>query len=113
MISFSKAFPYTILNTQTNGPICKSGLQYEDMVSFLIAAPAVLPEAITIQVNSLPDGSGVWSTLQDDTPADIAGPLAGKVRFYPQLAGAPAFRLVAGGAVAADRVFTISGPWTL
>lgn len=112
-ISFDKSFPYTILNGQTNGPACLSGLQYEDMVSILIEAPAVLAETTTIQINSKSDGTGVWSTLQDDTPVDIAGPIAGKSRFYPQLVGSPAFRLVASGAVAADRVFTISGPWTI
>lgn len=109
--SFNKVFPYSILNGQTNGPVCSSLTYYEDMIALLVQPPAVLAETITFQVNSKSDGSGVWSTLQDDTPSDIPGPVAGKARFYYQLAAAPAWRMVASGNVAAQRDFIISGQW--
>lgn len=111
-ISSDKSFGYTIPSGTTNGPLCSSVLLYQDMVSMLIAAPLVLPETLTIDINSQADGTGVWSRLQDDAAVDLTGPTAGKARFYPQLVGAPAFRLVASGAVAADRVFRISGQFT-
>jgi hypothetical protein len=44
--------------------------------------------------------------------ANIAGPAAGKARVYTYLVNAVCFRLVASGAVAADRVHQITGQWT-
>lgn len=111
-VSFVKSFPYTIASGSTNGPVCNSIQTYEDMVALVLMAPAVIIETTTIQTNDKPDGTGTWRTLQDDTPNDIAGPAAGKSRFYPQLVNVSAWRLVASGAVAADRVFTVSGQWT-
>lgn len=112
-VSFVKSYPYTIALGQSNGPAVLSGIVYEDASGMLISAPAVLAEGITIQVNSAKDGTGIWSTLQDDVPADKPGPTAGKARFYPELINAAAFRLVASAGVAADRVFTLHMQWTV
>lgn len=109
--SFNKNWQATILNTGTFTRWI-SCAEFEDMVALLIEAPATLPETITFQVNTARDGSGTTTVLQDDTPADLAGPTAGKARFYNQLLHAISFRLLANGAVAADRVFTFSGQWT-
>lgn len=71
----------------------------------MIIAPAGA-EATTIQV--APKKGGTYAALQlGDTPADAAGPAAGKARVYYELAFAGSFKLVAGGAVGATRTFKV------
>lgn len=102
----------TISNGQTTSA-WKSAAEYEDAIAIGIEAPGTLPEAITIEVNSERDGTGTSATYQNDSGADYAGPAAGKARVYPTLPSFKAFRLKAGGAVAADRIFKISKLWAV
>lgn len=110
-ISFQKQFTLTVPLGAAVSASFPSNV-FEDMVAMLIQAPAVLVETVTFETNALRDGTGAWSVLQDDTPADVAGPTAGKSRFYNQLLHAPAFRIKLNGNAAADRAFILSGQWT-
>ncbi len=83
---------------------------YEGAYGVTIHAPAVLPEVGTIEVTDgekKDDATNVWRTMQDDTPADVACPLAGKSRLYLRIPFANGFRIKIA-AVAAQRVFNTS-----
>ena len=83
---------------------------YEGAYGIGILAPATLPETGTIEVTDgvlANDATNVWRTLQDDTPADIAAPLAGKARMYIRLPFFNGFRIKLG-ATAAARTFNTS-----
>lgn len=85
---------------------------YDGAYGIMIYAPAALPEAAgTIEVtdDAAPTAAGsTWRTLQDDTPADVAYPAAGKARLYLRLPFANGFRIKLGGNAAADRVFAVT-----
>jgi hypothetical protein len=81
----------------------------------MIYSPAALAEAGTIQVTDgvlASDATNVWRTLQIDSTtaagADITIPAASKARLYRELMHANGFRIVLGGAAAAQRVFNTS-----
>ncbi len=83
---------------------------YEGAYGVEIYAPAVCPEVGVIEVT---DGvvanaaTNVWRTLQEDTPADVAAPLAGKSRTYLRIPFCNGFRIKLA-AVASQRVFNTS-----
>lgn len=87
--------------------------EYEDAVSIFIYSPAVLAEAVTIQVSDDPTGNGTFVTWQDDSAVDVPSPGAGKGRGYFELAAVGAFRLVAGSAVGGQRTFKLTKSWTI
>ena len=72
-----------------------------------IRAPATLPETVTVHLSEATGGT--YAALQSGG-SDITLP-ANRVTIVPGLAEG-AIKLVAGGAVAADRVFTIRGAAT-
>lgn len=79
---------------------------YEGSYGILVHAPAVLAEVGTFLVAE--KSGGTFGTLQDDTPADVAVPTAGKSRFYIRLPFAGAFKISLGSAAAASRTFKTS-----
>jgi hypothetical protein len=90
--------------TESN-PI-RASVVYDDADVICIMAPTGA-EASTIQVCDDPDAAvPVWVALQDSTPADVAGPAAGKARFYT--IPAKAFRLKYGAGVAAERTYKVN-----
>lgn len=101
----------TVLNAGVNSRTVRGIYEYNDAESITIYAPAVLPEAGTIQVNDKDDGSGNWVTLQI-AGADATPPAAGKAKsFGKELTSTMAFRIVLA-AVAADRTFKCSKQWS-
>jgi hypothetical protein len=76
----------------------------------MIYSPGTLPETVEIEVS--PDNSSTptnWYQLQDGDPlADVVVPAAGKAQFYERLVLANHVRLVATGAVGAERVFPVT-----
>ena len=67
---------------------CRSNSQHDTMIFLLMNAPS--------------RGGG------GSTPADVTVPAQGTALFYDRLVLSGAFRLVAGAAVGADRVFYVS-----
>ena len=109
----------TILAGQTQSRIVIGPNEYNDAEQLIFYAPAVLAEAVVIQVNRNPlalAGDANWVTLQvviGAALADAASPVAGKARgFGSELCGTMAFRFVAGAAVAADRTFQCTKHWS-
>lgn len=101
----------TVLNAGTNSRTVRSVYEYGDAESLTLYAPAVLPEAGTIQVNEKDDGSGTWATLQI-AGVDATPPAAGKAKsFGKELTAAMSWRIVLA-AVAADRVFKCTKQWS-
>lgn len=76
---------------------------YEGAYGILVHAPAVLAEAGTFLVAE--KAGGTYTTLQDDTPADVAVPTAGKSRLYVRLPFAGAFKISLASAAGAARTF--------
>lgn len=77
------------------------------LVDFIVYAPSTLPETVSVQISYLesPTASD-WSTVYV-SGADVTVP-AGKAVVVP-VGAAAALRLLAGGAVAADRTFRVRG----
>jgi hypothetical protein len=114
-VSFNARVLCTIPSGQTNSNVI-SGSSIHDAASILILAPAVLPESpCKIQVNPDQDavnGSAGWVDLVDYSNAVTNAPLAATAKWYPELPCAPSMRIVAPGAVAADRVFVLAKTFT-
>lgn len=83
-------------------------IQYSDYsICIIVLSPDTL-DAVTFKFESeRADGTIVTLMNNADTPADIQAPPAGKAQQFNELAGYEKFRIVAGSAVAADRVFEI------
>jgi hypothetical protein len=108
----SKLTDVTVLNTGTTSRTVTGIYEYNDAEEITIYAPAVLPEAGTIQVCEDPFiASPNWVTLQV-AGADATPPAAGKAKsFGSELAGTAAFRIVLA-ATAADRTFRVTKQWS-
>lgn len=76
---------------------------FGDASSITLYAPATLPETTEFEVA---DQDGNYTTWSDGS-SDIAGPAAGKARVYTNF-DFYGFRLVANGAVAAERTFKMT-----
>ena len=104
----------TVLNAGVNSRVVCGPYEYNDAEILILLAPAVLPEAGTIQINRDPlatNASPNWVTLQD-AGVDVTPPAAGKAKSYGKmLCGSSAFRIVLA-AVAADRTFQCTKQWS-
>lgn len=92
-----------IANGQTSSNTVSAALVYEDAMTIGLQAPATLPETVTIYVSQ--DGTN-WNALYDGSTTVLA-PLATYAASYPVFPW-KYFKLVAGGAVAAERIFKMS-----
>lgn len=93
-------------NGATNSNVVKAAEVYDDTDVICIMAPAGA-EASTIEVcDDITAAVPLWFALQDSTPADVAGPAAGKARFYT--IPAKAFRLKYAAGVAAARTYKVN-----
>lgn len=106
MLSIVECTDIVVANGATESGVVLAREQYDDAFDFCIMAP-VGAEASTIEVSDDPDAAvPAWFALQDSTPADVAGPAAGKARVYA--IPAKAFRLKFAAGVAAERVFKMN-----
>jgi hypothetical protein len=83
--------------------------ELNDARAFGIQAPAVLAEVITLYVTTADDPSAaasVWAPWNNGV-ADVLGPVAAKATSYPEFCFT-GLKLVADGAVAAERVFGVT-----
>jgi hypothetical protein len=110
--NLAKLTDVTVLNTGTNSRGVVGVYEYNDAEEITIYAPAVLPEAGTIQVCEDPlIAAPNWVTLQI-AGVDATPPAAGKAKsFGSELAGTAGFRIVLA-AVAADRTFKVTKHWS-
>lgn len=95
----------TILNGQTESGIADlRAAPYQGLTHLVFYAPATLPETVTL--HSATDPTAVFGAHQSGG-TDIT--LAAGKRTTVDIRGIGALRLVASAAVAADRVFGLSG----
>lgn len=108
-MSFTTKGPdLTVANGASTSNAVYADGNYEGAYGVGIASPAVLAEAGTIEVTNgyqATDSTNVWRTLQDDTPADIAIPAAGKARVYLRIPFFNGFRIKLAVNAGAQRVF--------
>lgn len=98
-----KSTTLTIANGQTESPALDLQAVFPaGKLSLLIIAPATLPETVTPRVSGTT--AGTHHALQSGG-SDITLPAAKSTTIDPLVAGS--LKLVAGGAVAADRAFEI------
>jgi len=95
----------TIASAGTASNVIRMDECYFAADAITLVAPATLDATtFTIQVTQDPDASPVvWTNLNDGV-ADVSAPLASKTSVYPG-PSYPAFRILAGSAVAADRTW--------
>jgi hypothetical protein len=80
--------------------------EYMDAVAIGIISPATL-DATTFVIQVSADNIA-WARLQaGEPPLDVDAPAAGKARVYYELVNFPYWRILAGGAVAANRTFKV------
>lgn len=96
-----------ILSGATSSRVVDAEAESADAAAIMIYGPVTLAESVVIAVSY---DNVTFVTLHDGT-ADIASPLAGKARQYTELQGAKYWKLLAGGAVAADRTFKVAKNW--
>lgn len=81
-----------------------------DIEALTVASPGTLPDTVHWEV-SLDDGV-TYQTVYDTTDTAIKVPAAAHTIIYNGVfTGITHIKLVAGGAVAADRVFKLIGSW--
>lgn len=96
----------TIASGQTTSNELLAWRSYGQSAGMILYSPSTLPETVKIEVT--PNGTN-WYNIQDGDPlADVTVPAAGKAMYFDRLVLAHGIRLVATGAVGADRVFRAS-----
>jgi hypothetical protein len=98
----------TIANGQTNSNVIRADEVYQDAELLTLYAPAALDSTMfTIQITDDPDADTVvWNTLFDGV-LNVTAPGAGLASTYPANNWV-AFRIVAGSAVAAERIWRMT-----
>ena len=102
-MSIVNCAPIVILIGETDSNIISAVEQYEDAATLGIEAPAILAETVAIHVSN--DGTN-FSILNDGITS-VLSPGAGTACAYPIFPW-NFFKLVAGGAVAAEHTFKLS-----
>lgn len=96
----------TIASGQTDSPVIDlHHWNYHHITALLIVAPTTLPETVTVHATAALGGT--YQPYQQLTGTDLTLPAA-KARKLDPVGHIAALKLIAGGAVAADRDFEIS-----
>jgi hypothetical protein len=102
----------TILSGQTLSNVLNSWNTFGNSAGCIMYSPATLPETVKITISPTTNavsGDGSFIQIQDGSPlADVTVPAAGKALYFDRLVLAGSIQLVAGTAVAADRVFPVT-----
>jgi hypothetical protein len=88
---------------QTSSNVLPMDTDGFDAVGWTIVSPAALPETVQIQVSV----DGVTYGVLNDGVGAIIAPVAGNARYYTEIRACKYWKLVATGAVAAQRTFNV------